>query len=31
VQVGSVDAVIQAEEIRPRIIAEIERGLESTT
>jgi hypothetical protein len=27
VQVGSVDAVIQAEEIRPRIIAEIERGL----
>ena len=27
VQVGSVDAVIQPEDIRPRIIAEIERGL----
>jgi hypothetical protein len=27
VDVGSVDAVIEAAELRPRIIAEIERGL----
>ena len=28
VEVGSVDAVIRAEDVRPRIIAEIDRGMQ---
>ncbi len=30
VEVGSVDAIIQPEELRPQIIAAIERGLASS-